>query len=84
VALAILEADPLPAIQSVRAAADVTIVDEGNGFLASVLVTPDGLPVARLDRSIEGASYEGTVLRWTMLHTTGAFGFGYFVYLLVA
>jgi hypothetical protein len=80
VTLALVEADPLPILQVVRAAADVAIVDEGHGFLASVLVTPDGIPIARLDRSLEGSRHEGTVLRWTMLRTTGAYGPGYFVY----
>jgi hypothetical protein len=72
--------DPLPIVRAIRAAADVIDVDEGHGFCASVLVTPGGTAVVRLDRSLEGSPHEGTVLRWTMLRTTGSFGPGYFVY----
>lgn len=70
----------LPSIHAIRAAANVVEVDEGHGFCASVLVTPGETSVARLDRSLDGAPYEGAVLRWVMLHTTGLYGSGYFVY----
>lgn len=76
--------EALPATRAFRASADVIEVDEGLGFCASVLVVPGSPPVARLDRSINGASYEGAVLRWTMMHTTGLFGSGYFVYRLAS
>jgi hypothetical protein len=72
--------DPLPIVCAIRAAADVIDVDDGRGFCASVLVTHGGTAVARLDRSLEGAPHEGAVLRWAMMHTTGAYGPGYFVY----
>lgn len=76
--------EALPTTRALRAQADVIEVDEGRGFCASVLVVPGSPPVARLDRSINGAPYEGAVLRWTMMHTTGLFGSGYFVYRLAS
>jgi hypothetical protein len=79
VTLALVEVDPLLTVKSLRAAAEVVEVDEGHGFRASVLVTPDGT-VARLDRSLEGAPDEGDVLRWVMLHATGLYGCDYFDY----
>jgi hypothetical protein len=74
----------VPSTRALRAQADVIEVDEGRGFCASVLVVPGSPPVARLDRSINGAPHEGAVLRWVMLRTTGLFGWGYFVYRLVS
>lgn len=74
-----LAADQLPPLAHVVAAtAHVIDVDEGDGFCASVLCRPNGPAVARLDRSIRGALHEGDVLRWTIEHSTGAFGPGYF------
>lgn len=77
--LAEVESPPLLA-RALRAAADVVEVEEGGGFLASLLVMPEAVPVARLDRSLDGAACEGAVLRAVMLTTTGARGCGYFVW----
>lgn len=68
-------------VRAIRAAADVIEVDAGDGFCASVYVSPDGgVSVARLDRSLRGAPDEGEVLRWTMEHAAGLYGSGLFVH----
>ena len=79
VALAVAK-EPSIIARAIRAAADVIEVEEVNGFCASVLLVPGAVAVARLDRSLVGALHEGAVLRWTMLHTTGVFGHGFFIY----
>jgi hypothetical protein len=70
----------LPAIQALRASADVIEVDEGPGFYASVLVVPGHTAVARLSRSLDGSPHEGAVLRWTMLHATSLYEPGLYFY----
>lgn len=77
--LEITREPPLVA-RAIRAAADVIEVEEGGGFCASVFLMPGAVAVAMLDRSLGGAAHEGAVLRWTMLHTTGLYGPGLFIY----
>ena len=71
--------EPSLALRAVLAAARVIEVDEGGGFCASVYRRIGCVPVARLDRSIDGAPHEGRVLRWTMTHAMGGEP-GYFEY----
>jgi hypothetical protein len=70
--------ESLPAASAIRAAADVIEVEEGHGFCASVYLEPGAVAVARLDRSLAGASHEGEVLRQAMWATTGMHGNGLF------
>lgn len=72
--------EPAVVARAIRAAADVAEVEEDQGFLASVYLVPGGVAVALLDRSLNGATYEGQVLRQVMLHTAGAGGFGLFAW----
>ena len=60
-------ADPSVAVV---AQARVRYVDEDADFLASVVLRPAALPVARLARSLIGSPQEGEVLREVMLTTT--------------
>ena len=75
-----VEVDPLPAVRALRATADVIDVDGCDNFCASVLVVPGQPAVARLARSLRGSPSEGEVLYQVMLHTTGLYGTGYFVW----
>lgn len=68
-------------LQTVRATADVIEVEESDEFRASVYLGPNGVAVARLNRSLRGAQDEGEVLRRVMLTTTGLHGAGYFEFL---
>jgi len=65
-------------LRTVRAAADVLEVEEGGGFCASVYLGAGDVAVARLDRSLQGANYEGAVLRRVLEHCAGVHGPGYF------
>lgn len=77
-----LDVETRPLIRAIRAAADVVDVDAGERVLASVLVVPGHIAVARLGRSLEGSPHEGAVLRAIMLTTAGLHGCGLFVWLL--
>lgn len=72
--------DPLPVVRAIRAAADVVVVKEGDGFCASVVVIPGATPVARLDRSLRGAAHEGTVLYEVMTTTMSPDAHGLYVW----
>lgn len=73
-------AESSPTLRTIRAAADVTEVDQGGGFSASVYVVPGNVAVARLDRSLRGAAHEGEVLYEAMLATAGMRGPGIHVW----
>lgn len=60
--------------RAIRASADVTEVDWGHGFCASVSVLPGRMAVAHLDVSLRGAAHEGAVLRAAMERTARLFG----------
>jgi hypothetical protein len=76
-----VEIDPsLPTIETLRAAAEVTFVDEAPGFQASVMVAPGCTPVARIAHALIGHQSEGRVLREVMLATTGLWGFHLFLW----
>lgn len=82
-ALALVGIDPHPVLRAIRATADVVLVDEDeDGFCASVVVRPGGVPVARLSTSLRGAPHEGEVLNHVMLRTTGLHGPGVFLFVL--
>jgi hypothetical protein len=75
-----IEADPLPTVETLRAAAVVQFVAEAPGFLASLLVVPGFTPVARLAHALAGHPEEGRVLRECMLATTGSLGSDLFLW----
>jgi hypothetical protein len=70
----VLAGEPAVALETIRATADVTEVDWGNGFRASVYVPPVGAAAVVLDVSLRGSPDEGDVLRRVMMATTGLHG----------
>lgn len=66
-------------VRAIYAGADVIEVDVGDGFCASVYRAPGVKTVLRLDRSIQGAPYEGDVLRWAMWHCSMLYPDGLYI-----
>lgn len=72
------EPSVLVMLATLRATADVALVEEGEGFLASVLWMPGYVPAARLLPGLADRPYGGVVYHAAMMATTGFCGEGYF------
>jgi hypothetical protein len=75
-----IEADPLLAVDALRATAEVRFVHEAPGFQASLKMVPGCTPVARIAYALIDSLAEGRVLREVMLKTTGIGGYGLFLW----